>query len=232
MKRNMLFVFLFAVVAVMPLCVMAEEEPPRVPVGAMTAPPQGDGWLNLFDPAHVEHWRNVTDTEEGIFTIEDGVFHVSGRKPTRYIAWMGGSFGDFELHVEFKLAPGANSGVFFRSSPEDPVQGGMEVQVFEDFGKAPSTQGSGALYDVATPMFNMALPQGEWNSYDIRFEGSHLTVVYNGWKVLDLDVSHMTMPIGKFDTPLALMPREGHIILQDHGDEVWFRNLYIRPLQP
>jgi hypothetical protein len=79
-------------------------------------------------------------------------------------------------------------------------------------------------------MFNMAMPAGEWNSFDIRFEGSRLEVVYNGWKVLDVDVSLMTMPIGKFDTPLALMPREGHIILQDHGDEAWFRNLRVRRL--
>jgi len=210
--------------------VAVAEDEPRLPVGAMTPAPEGEGWTNLFSEENAAHWKNVTDKLEGVFTIENGVFHVSGRKPTRYIAWMGDSFGDFELHVEFKVAEGANSGVFFRSDPDDPVQGGMEIQVYGDHGKAPTTQGSGALYDIATPMFNMALPAGEWNSYDIRFVDSRLEVVYNGWKVLDIDVSLMTMPIGKFDTPLALMPREGHIILQDHGDEVWFRNLFVRAL--
>jgi hypothetical protein len=52
----------------------------------------------------------------------------------------------------------------------------------------------------------------------------------NGWKILDLDLSRMTTPIGKFDTPLAELPKVGHVILQDHGAEVWFRNLVIKPL--
>ncbi len=206
------------------------DDAPRLPVGAPTAAPQGDEWLDLFDDSNADQWKNVTDKREGIFTIEDGVFHVRGQRPTRYIAWMGDTFGDFELHIEFKLTSEANSGVFIRTDPKDPVQGGMEIQVFEDHGKPPHKEGSGSLYDIASPMFNMAMPAGEWNSFDIRFEGSRLEVVYNGWKVLDVDVSVMTTPIGKFDTPLALMPREGHIILQDHGDEVWFRNLRVRRL--
>jgi hypothetical protein len=52
----------------------------------------------------------------------------------------------------------------------------------------------------------------------------------NGWKVLDLDLSKMTTPIGKFETPLAQLPQTGHVILQDHGAEVWFRNLVVKPL--
>ena len=207
-----------------------EEEEERLPVGAMTPAPEGDGWINLFSAENAGKWENVTDKLEGFFSIEDGVFHVPGKKPTRYIAWLGESFADFELHVEFKVATGANSGVFFRTDPKDPVQGGMEIQVYGDYREPPQKHSSGSLYDIATPMFNMAVPEGEWNSYDIRFVGSELEVVYNGWKVLDLDVALMTLPVGKFDTPLAEMPREGHILLQDHGGEVWFRNLLIRRL--
>jgi hypothetical protein len=210
--------------------VAKEEEEERLPVGAMTTAPSGEGWINLFSEENAGKWENVTDDQKDIFTIKDGIFHVPGRKPTQYIAWLGESFGDFEMHIEFKIAAGSNSGVFFRTDPKDPVQGGMEIQVYGDYREAPSKKSGGSLYDIASPMFNMGLPAGEWNSYDIRFVGSELEVVYNGWKVLDLDVSVMTTPVGKFDTPLANMPREGHIILQDHGDEVWFRNLLIRRL--
>ena len=205
-----------------------EAETWRAPQGQPTPVPSGEGWIDLFSAENAPYWKNVTDDRKDIFKIEDGVFQVPGQGSTRYMAWQKEKFGNFEMHIEFRIQEDANSGVFVRTDPADPVQRGMEVQVFGDYGDAPTIHGSGALYDIATPMFNMALPAGQWNSYDIRFVGSNLDVVYNGWKVLALDVSIMTMPIGKFDTPLAVLPQEGHIILQDHGDEVAFRNLKIR----
>jgi hypothetical protein len=210
-------------------CATAQDDEVRVPAGEPTARPTGDGWIDLLTEENAAKWKNVTD-DQTVFTIEDGVMHVLGIEHTQYFAWMGQDFGDFEMHVEFKTTPGANSGVFFRSSPDDPVYAGMEIQVMGDFGTAPHRNGCGSLYDIATPMFNLVRPDGEWNSYDITAKGSQLTVVFNGWKVLDLDLSKMTMPIGKFDTPLAELPQTGHIILQDHGNEVWYRNLVVRPL--
>ena len=115
---------------------------------------------------------------------------------------------DFALHLEFKLDTGSNSGVMFRAAKEDPVFKGMEIQVYGDQGKPPTNHSCGALYDVATPMFNMSRPAGEWNSYDMVCGGSHVELVMNGWKVLDVDLSKMTMPIGKFPTPLAELPRK------------------------
>lgn len=207
------------------------EEAPRIPQGQPTPTPDGEEWLDLFSVDNAGYWENVTDEKADIFKIENGVFHVPGQESTRYIAWQKESFGDFELHIEFKVPKDANSGVFIRTDPADPVQRGMEIQVVGDYSAAPSIHSGGALYDIATPMFNMALPAGAWNSYDIRFQGDTLDVVYNGWKVLSLDISLMTQPLGKFDTPLASLPREGHIILQDHGDEVTYRNLKIRRIQ-
>jgi hypothetical protein len=140
------------------------------PVGEPTAAPSGEGWINLFEGDHAAKWKNVTDEREGVFNIANGEFHIAGADPTRYIAYTGEEFADFELHIEFKLASGTNSGVFFRSSAEDPVYAGMEIQVFDDFGTYPTVHSSGALYDIATAMLNMSRPAGEWNSYDIRCE--------------------------------------------------------------
>ena len=70
----------------------------------------------------------------------------------------------------------------------------------------------------------------EWNSYDIECRGSEVTITLNGLPVIWTDLADFTTPIGKFDTPLAQLPHTGHIILQDHGDEVWFRNLTVEPL--
>jgi len=201
----------------------------RMPTGACTPRPTGEGWIDLLDATHAPQWKNADDDAK-IFEIVDGVFHIFGQKPMRQIAYMGESFGDFELHVEFKVAPGTNSGVFIRSAPEDPVYRGFEVQILDDSGKQPTKNSSGGLYDVATPMFNMTLPAGEWNSYDITCKGSLVTVVSNGWKVLDVDLSKLTMPVGKFDTPLATLPLSGHILLQDHGGAIWYRSVMVRKL--
>ncbi len=202
------------------------------PEGLPTPVPSGEGWMNLLDEEHRTHWRNITD-ETDIFTFEDETLHIFGRSlgTLRYVGYGGQPFSDFELHLEYKVAPRANSGVFLRVQKNDPVRRGFEVQVLEDHGKPPSYTSSGAVYDVVTPMFNMSRPAGEWNSFDIAVRERHLVVHMNGWKVIDADFSKMTAPIGKFSLPFAELPLEGLIALQDHGGKVWYRNIYVRPLR-
>lgn len=201
-----------------------------VPVGRPTEAPTGAGWIHLLDDEHASGWENVTD-EKAIFEIADGQLHIFGRSlwPLRYVGYTAQDFGDFDLHVEFKVAGGANSGIFLRSKANDPVYRGFEIQVLDDHGKAPWKNGSGAIYDIVTPMFNMARPAGEWNSYDITADGTSVVVVMNGWKVIDTDLALMTEPYGKFTIPYAKLPHAGMLALQDHGGEVWYRNLAVRP---
>lgn len=209
----------------------AIEVQKRVPIGKCTPIPQGDGWVNLFSPEYQPKWENVNsdDKKAGFEFLPDNTLHIPGSKGG-YIAYLGSDVSDFELHIEFKVTPKANSGVFFRSDLKDPVQKGFEIQVLEDYGELPDKNSCGSLYDVATPMFNMSFPPGEWNSYDMTCRGSNVIVFMNGWKVLDVDISLMTMPIGKFDTPLAQLPPKGYLLLQDHGGEVWYRNAYYKDL--
>ncbi len=207
------------------------NEDVRLPEGEPTPAPEGEGWTDLFAMENMDGWQNVTDNKEGVFTIENGVFHVIGQKPTRYIAFLPQAFDDFKLHVEFKLTESANSGIFFRTDPDNPVQAGFEIQVLDGYQDPPTNHTCGALYDVVTPMFNMVRPTGEWNSLDIECMGSELKVWCNGWMIIHTDLAKMTMPIGKFDTPLAELPEEGHIILQNHGDEAWFRNLLVKSVK-
>jgi hypothetical protein len=207
-------------------------DPGRIPSGAPTPRPQGAEWIDLLDAAHAAQWKDVTDDTK-IFSIENGEMHIPGGSKMRHACYMGEQFGDFELHLEFKMAKkNCNSGVFVRSASDDPVYKGMEIQVLQDYGTAPNKNGCGALYDVASPMFNMVRPAGEWNSYDIACKGSMLSVVANGFKVLDLDLAKLTMPVGKFDTPLASLPRSGYILVQDHGGAVTYRNVLVKKLQP
>ena len=202
-----------------------------IPEGFPTPVPEGDGWLALLEGDHAAHWENVTDDKD-IFELEGGLLHIFGRTlyPLRYVMYTGRAFSDFELHVEFKLAPRANSGLFLRTQPNAPVYRGFEIQILDDHGKPPGKNGTGGVYDVVTPMFNPARPAGEWNSYDVKLEGTELTVTVNGWKVVDTDFSMLAQPLGKFDTPYRELPLEGYISFQDHGGEIWIQNLRVRPL--
>lgn len=200
-----------------------------VPVGAVSPVPTGSGWIDLFDAEHRGGWRNITDDLD-IFAFEGDVLHIFGHTihPLRYVGYETERLGDFELHLEFRVAPGANSGVFLRAQPNDPVYRGFEVQVLDDHGRAPNKNGSGAIYDVVTPMFNMALPAGEWNSYDITVDGGEVIVFMNGWRVVHTNLDQMTTPIGKYKAPFADLPRDGLLMFQDHGGEVWYRNVRIK----
>lgn len=202
------------------------------PAGKPTARPAGAGWIDLLDAAHAPHWKNVTDDKD-LFEIVDGVLHIYGRMipPLRYVGYTGDVFGDFDLHIEYKVSWRANSGIFLRAPVGESSLRGFEVQVLDDYGKPPNKNRSGSIYDVVTPMFNMSRPAGEWNSYDIRVRGLEVIVVMNGWMVVHTDFSKMTMPLGKFDAPYAQMPREGEFRLQDHGGEVWYRNILIRKVK-
>ena len=205
------------------------KKPDPVAVGAPTPAPSGDGWVNLLDAQHADAWKNITD-KVNLFEIKDGVLHIFGCKKSglRYAGYTADTFGDFDLHVEFKVAKAANSGVFLRAQPEGFAYRGFEIQVQDDFGNPPDKNTCGAIYDVVSPMFNMCLPAGEWNSFDISVQGGKVIVIMNGWKVIDTDFALMTKPIGKFKVPYAGMPAKGKITLQDHHGETWYRNIVVK----
>ena len=202
-----------------------------MPSGEPTARPAGEGWVDLLDAEHVAAWRNITD-ENKIFAIEDGVLHVFGSpsRPLRYVGYSAEPLRDFELHLEFKVAPKGNSGVFLRTQGKKTLERGFEVQVQDDHGEQPTRNTSGAIYDVATPMFNMSRPAGDWNSLDIRAQGQEVEITMNGWRVIYTDLSKMTMPIGKFDHAYADLPLEGLLAFQDHYTEAWYRNILVKKL--
>ncbi|HOK08523.1 MAG TPA: DUF1080 domain-containing protein [Candidatus Hydrogenedens sp.] len=203
-----------------------------IPIGELTKPPEGEGWIDLLSSENRLFWKNVTD-EKDIFEIqEDGTIHIFGRTlyPLRYVGYVGQSFSNFQLHLEFKLTKNANSGVFLRSQPNDPLYRGFEVQVLEDYGKPPNKNSCGAIYDITTPMYNMSFPPGQWNSYDIVVDGQEVQVSMNGWLIIHTYLDKMTTPLGKFPVAYATLPKEGYLLLQDHGGEVWYRNIKIKPL--
>ncbi|MBN1491713.1 MAG: DUF1080 domain-containing protein [Phycisphaerae bacterium] len=183
----------------------------------------------LFDGKTLDDWE-IMGNKKDAFTAEDGVLHCHG-KGGAWIRYNKREFENFILRADYKLDPKTNSGLFIHvTNPKDPVYSSFEVQILDDHGQEPNKHSSGAIYDVATPMFNMSKPAGEWNEVEICCDNGKVIVRWNGRKVIDCDFNELTKPIGKFKTPYAKLGRKGWIGMQDHGHPIWFRNIRIKEL--
>ena len=194
------------------------------------------GWRSLLPGKLEDTWSFVGGKGKPNARLADGVLSflqegAHGHYRTKEI------FKDFELRLDFKVAKGANSGVFLRGKPGggDPAYSGCEIQVLDNPGwsayKLKPYQFCGGLYGSKAPEVQALYPTGAWNSYHIRYEGSQICVWLNGQKLYDVDTFEMP---GK---PFADRAPEGFIGLQLHGGVgaktgvfVSYRNLFVRPL--
>jgi hypothetical protein len=193
--------------------------------------PDSSGWKNLFEP----DLSNST-MKPGSWAVEKGELYAKNGETI----WTKDSYGNFVLDLEFKVSKEANSGVFLRSSDIKNVLAALEIQVHE------STDGSkygmvGAIYDAKPPSKDMAKPVGEWNRFTITCQDSKVAIVFNGEKVIDVDLNDWKEarknPDGtpnKFSKALKDYARKGPIGFQGlHGKAaapVWYRNLKIKEL--
>lgn len=229
--------------------------------GAAVATADAGEWRPLFDGASFDGWRGI-ETEpipEGHWTVEDGAIRkiASGDVPTAPDGQplVGGdimtveTFSSFEFAFEWKVSPGANSGVKYNVSREMSVANvpttaalGFEYQVLDDDLHPDARVGehrqAAGLYDMLAPGEGKQLsPVGEWNEGRIVFDHGHGEHWLNGVKVLEFDVGSERfaelLAASKY-APLDGFAdlRSGHIVLQDHQDDVWYRNLRIRVIEP
>ncbi|MBP7933930.1 MAG: DUF1080 domain-containing protein [Phycisphaerae bacterium] len=164
-----------------------------------------DGWKPLGDPKDFK-WEVKKEGNDSILWTSGGANIVSEQK-----------FGDFKLHVEFRVPQHGNSGVYLR--------GRYEIQVADSQGGPPSGGGSGAIYERILPSKNVCKAAGEWQTYDVTLSGQYVTLVFNGEKVID-NVEIPGMTGGAIDNN-DLEP--GPIYLQgDHG-KIEYRKITITP---
>ena len=207
----------------------------------------------LFDGSNLDHW---TFKKGGWVIEEDGSMKCqmeaeptnrNGKpfhRPMGYI-WSKKAYADFELNLSYKLSKGANSGLFFRTDKDNPVQGGFEIQLMDNDGfqaakkkKLPPRRLNGALYDASAPKRDPAKPVGEWNTLKLTCKGHKISLEINGETVFDVDISKWDTPKknpdgtdNKFKTALAKLPKTGHIGFQNHGQVVWFKDVSIKPIK-
>ncbi len=192
-------------------------------------PPKG--FTSLFNGKNLDGWN----AKPNGWAVENGILT---RKPRSGYIWTEKAYGDFILDVEVKVSKRCNSGIFFRTDPKNAVQGGFEIQVMDTTGKKKlGKHDNGAFYDALAPSANPAKPLGEWNRFVITCNGPNISVSINGTEVVKADLDKWTTgnknPDGsrnKFKTALKDLPRKGHIGFQDHGQDVWYRNIYLKSL--
>jgi cytochrome c len=218
----------------------------------LTAQEQEQGWQLLFDGESLDGIRNYNkDTLGARWVIDDGAIHLSGKKEGED-GWQTSEGGDivitpkpvenYELYLEWKLQAKGNSGIIYNVKERDeldyPFLSGPEMQILDNLGHADGkivTHRAGDNYDLIESRLVTVNPPGEWNRVRLIVNNNKVEHWQNGYKVIETEMFtdewDALIANSKFkDWPDFAKSPGGHIVLQDHGDKVWFRNIKIKEL--
>lgn len=224
-----------------PVHSMERPKPPVVTPGPIAGPtPAPSDAIILFDGRDLHEWRRENGTAAQ-WKVVDGAIEVVGGTGSIVSAR---AFGDVQLHLEWATKAGASGKGQNRSNSGVYLMGRYEVQILDSHENETYADGqAAALYGQQPPMVNASRPAGEWQSYDIVFRRPHfdasgavvrparITVFHNGVLV------HDAVPFTGATTHQQAARYQAHedrrpITLQDHGDPVRFRNIWVRELPP
>ena len=205
----------------------------------LTAREKADGWVLLFDGKTLDGWMTSAGKPSKT-PVEDGAINPHGSG--HYMMVHKEPWENYVLALDFKTSKGCNSGIFIRTYSLTPRPGkdvgfnGIEVAIDDTAGAG--YHDTGALYDLVKPTKNAMKPVGEWNHIVITSDRNRLTVELNGEVVTRTDLDQWTEPNKrpdgtrhKFDVAYKDHPRKGHIGLQDHGSDCWYKNIKLKPLK-
>jgi hypothetical protein len=184
------------------------------------------GYRPLFDGQSLAGWEGAGQPAEKCWKAEDGTLVCTGEKGP----WLRSreQFDDFNLRLEYKLKPGGNSGVYIRVPENGNHHGdgaGIEVQVLDDkaerYANIKPYQFTGSLYAIAPAMSHVGKDAGQWNTLEINCRGTKYHVLHNGTLIVAADETTFPELKGRLT--------KGFLGLQNHSEEVWYRNLRIGP---
>lgn len=217
--------------------------------GVSFAPAQAadeGGFTVLFDGTEEsakKNWRGFKKEElPAGWAVEDGAIVLKEKEQGDIISRE--RYGDFELRLEWMVGEAGNSGIIYRVSEsgegaDATYLTGPEYQVLDDAAAADNKTTltrAGALYGIyPAPDPSPVKPAGEWNEARIILKGNHVEHWLNGQKIVEAKIGSDDWKARLARSKFATWPRfakesEGHIALQDHGDEVWYRNIRVKRL--
>jgi hypothetical protein len=189
-----------------------------------------EGFKPLFNGKDLTGWTNATDSYE---IVGGTLVCKSGKHGNMFTKDL---YDNFTVRLEFKLPPGGNNGLGFRSpiSDDDIAYVGMESQILDNTAKKYKNlheyQVHGSLYGLAPAIRGYLRPVGQWNYEELTLNGDQLTVRLNGFEILNTNIAEVRKkPIDGKEHPGASRT-DGHFGLLGHRDPVAFRNLRIKRL--
>jgi hypothetical protein len=210
----------------------------------LTAAEKAAGWTLLFDGHSLDGWRGYKKPDAaGLrWKVDDGALSLpaqtaAGTRSGDIISR--DTFEQFELTLDWRIAPGGNSGIKYFILEDLDSAIGHEYQVIDDERHADAKIGphrqTAAFYDVLPATERPVKPAGEWNTTRIVVRGQTVEHWLNGKKVLQYELGSPALKAAiaksKFKGIARFGTRQnGHILLQDHGNQVWFRSIKIRRL--
>lgn len=223
----------------------------RQPPNTLTQKEKARGWKLLFDGTSMAGWRGAYLDSLPIrgWEVRDGMLIVQASGGGE--AAFGGDivtldeFSSFDLRLEFKLTEGANSGIKYfvtEQQPRTPGSAkGLEYQILDDAKHPDAKLGINgnrtlaSLYDLIPATGKKTRPVGEWNQARITVRGKHVEHWLNGVNVLDYERGGKRFLRHKAESKFRDLDgfgeaERGHILLQDHGNQVFYRNIRIRVL--
>jgi hypothetical protein len=207
-------------------------------ISGLTAAEQAEGWKLLFDGQSLSGWRGYKSAtpSAGWKAVRGELVRDGDGGDLMTVE----QFNDFELRLEWKISENGNSGIMYHvaTGDENPYESGPEFQILhnaghKDGGIPKNTAGSN--YAMHAPVKDVTRPVGEWNDIRLIVKGTHVEHWMNGVKLLEFEQFSPDWYVRLKASKFAVMPAygrhmRGHLVLQDHGNVVTYRNIKIKPL--
>lgn len=220
------------------------ETPKASTAAQLTEEQKAEGWILLFDGESLKGWEFFKEQTNNSWDVADGALHckpfVDGIDSLRGDIMTQDSFENFEFSFDWKMSAQGNSGVMYRVTKEfdQPYKSGPEYQVLDDGGYPGETLATNmsacvyAMYEASNKKLNTV---GEWNSSKIIAKGNVIEHWLNGEKVITYEIGSADWKKRKANSKWKDeagygIAKAGHFDFQDHGHEVWYKNIMVKPL--